>query len=182
MKSTNKIIDEVRQEMAAGNFQAAARACSSELAVSPSHVPLLALLTAACEHAGDVHEARKAALRWVQAAPLDAYAHYKLAMLEQRLQHYRTAVERLKVAMHISGPDDEVRVAAAEAMHALEALQLQQITALREVDICFRLKLNSDPVGALVERGFHVSRDALQRLQRGDDDPRGARPRPAMLC
>ena len=84
MKAFVEELAAVHKQMAAGNFQLAAQACTQQLTASASDIPFLALLTAACEHAGEVGKARDAAARWVNMAPLDAYAHYKLGMLEQR--------------------------------------------------------------------------------------------------
>jgi hypothetical protein len=134
-------------------------------AASPSDIPLLAFLTAACESAGDVERARRVAHRWVEAAPLDPYAHYKLAILEQRLQNYPGAAERLRLAMGVAGPDDGVALAAGEALQAIEAIQMHQVAALLEVDMCFRVKSSQDTTGALSERGFSLSPGGVRQVR-----------------
>ena len=164
MKPSSEIIATVEKHMSAGHFQDAADICATELTASPSDIPLLALLTAACEHAGEVGKARAAAVRWVEAAPLDSYAHYKLAMIEQRLHNYPAATERLQIAATIAEPDDDVAFAAREALRALDTLQVQQVEALAEVDLSFRVGLSSDPEGVLEERGFALSLQALHQL------------------
>ncbi len=150
--------------MSAGHFRHAASLCANELTTSPTDIPLLALLTAACEHAGEVTRAREAALRWVEVAPLDSYAHYKLALIEQRLQNYHAAADRLAIAANVSEPDDDVALAARDALRALDALQMRQVAALAEVDLCFRLKLSGDPEEALGERGFSLTAGALHQF------------------
>lgn len=164
LKPTSDIIAEVEHHLLAGHFRDAAGICARELAGSPGDIPLLALLTSACEHAGEVCKAREAAVQWVQTAPLDSYAHYRLAMIEQRLGNYGAAAERLDIAAHVAEPDDEVAFAAREAQRALDDLQLRQVAALVETDLCFRLKLHTDPDAALAERGFTLSAQVLRHL------------------
>lgn len=181
LKPTNEIIAEVEHHLLAGHFRDAAGLCARELAGSPDDIPLLALLTSACEHAGEVRRAREAAVQWVETAPLDSYAHYRLAMIEQRLGNYAAAAERLDIAAHVAEPDDEVAFAAREALHALDALQLQQVAALVETDLCFRLKLSHDPDEALSERGFTLDSHVLRRLLQAEEAVFAVAPgRPAM--
>jgi hypothetical protein len=120
-------------------------------------------------------------LRWVEAAPLDTYAHYKLAMIEQRLGNYPGAVERLYIAANVAEPDDDMAFAAREALRALDAMQLQQVLALLEVDLEFRLSLRSHAESALRERGFVLSPGALRHLMvHGQAVCDMATPRPPM--
>jgi tetratricopeptide (TPR) repeat protein len=149
--------------------QIAAQTRHSGSGVSPADIPLLALLATACEYAGEILKARDAAGRWAEAAPLDPYAHYKLALLEQRLQNYPAAAERLQMAASLAGADDDVRHAVRDAVNALDAIQLQQVAALREVDLSFRVKLSIDPEEALDERGFSLSPGALRKLLSAED-------------
>lgn len=135
------------------------------ISAEATDVPLLAFLATACESAGDVERARRVATRWVQVAPLDAYAHYKLGLLEQRLQNYPEATHRLRIAAGLGGPDDDVVRASNDALQALDGIQIQQVAALLEVDVCFRLKSNQDPAEALHERGFSLSRGAVRHVQ-----------------
>ena len=172
MKAFVEELAAVHKQMAAGNFQLAAQACTQQLTASASDIPFLALLTAACEHAGEVGKARDAAARWVNMAPLDAYAHYKLGMLEQRLHNYREAVRRLRLAVRVAGPDEDVRFAADDALRALDALQLQQVVALCDVDVCFRMRLKWHPESTLSERGFALSDDAVRQLHEAERWPR----------
>lgn len=149
--------------------QIVAQTRSTEAGVSAEDIPLLALLATACEYAGEVLKARDAAGRWVEAAPLDPYAHYKLALLEQRLQNYPAAAERLRMAASLAGADEDVRHAVRDAVGVLDAVQLQQVAALREVDLGFRVKLAIHPEDALEERGFSLSPGALRQLLSADD-------------
>lgn len=166
--------------MAKGEFRTAARICTERLTASASDIPLLAMLTSACEHAGELTKAREAAVRWVQAAPLDPYAHYKLAMLHQRLQNYAEASRRLHLAANLPGPDDDVQRASREALEALDVLQLEQVEALREVDLCFRIKLRLDPRAVLLERGFALSAEALSSLDDETASPAYEAPPPML--
>lgn len=127
-------------------------------------VDLLSLLTNACEAMGDTHGAREAARHWVQVVPLDAYAHYKLAVIEQRLCNYREAVQRLEVAMRLSEFDNEIQTAIQDALQVLDAIQMQQITALIEMDAKFRLDCLRNPQFVLMARGFMVSNNTLRRI------------------
>jgi tetratricopeptide (TPR) repeat protein len=149
--------------------QIVAQTRGTEAGGSAADIPLLALLATACEYAGEVAKARDAAGRWVEAAPLDPYAHYKLALLEQRLQNYPAASERLRMAASLAGVDDDVLHAVRDAMGALDALQLQQVAALREVDISFRVKLTMQPEDALEERGFSLTPQGMRQLLSADD-------------
>lgn len=135
------------------------------ISAEATDVPLLAFLATACESAGDVERARRVAQRWAEVAPLDPYAHYKLALLEQRMQHYAEATRRLRVAAGLAGPDDDVVRASTDALQALDSIQMQQVAALMEVDVCFRVKSHQDPAGALEERGFSLSRGAVRHVQ-----------------
>ncbi len=125
---------------------------------------MLALLTLVCERTGDMGQAREVASRWVEAAPLDAHAHYRLAMIEQRLQNYGAAMQRLAYAVDFAGSDEHVARAADEARVALDAVQLQQIIALRDVDYEFEVWLRLAPEQALNQRGFSLSDDALRHF------------------
>lgn len=161
---TEETVADIARSLAAGDWGHAARLCVDRLSGSPEDIPLLAMLTSACENAGQVQRAREAAVQWVLAAPLDGYAHYRLAMIEQRLGNYRSAVERLQLAAELAGPDDDVALAVRSAMHSLDAIQLSQIMALREVDISFRLRMRFDLGAALGERGFALSQEARREL------------------
>lgn len=169
MRAADDALCVARERLAAGDYVNAIEMCFEELVSSPQDIPLLAMLTAACENAGEVRRARQAAARWVEVSPRDAYAHYKLAMIDQRLQNYQAAVARLKVAASVADPDDDISLAAREALRALDGLQLQQILALRDCDLCFRLKLRIDPDIALQERGFSISPMAVRKLAAADD-------------
>jgi hypothetical protein len=177
VKATTDLVGALERYMATGQTQALGQACESAaadaakgaLGTTAADIPLLALLTTACEYAGEVGWARDAAVRWVETAPLDPYAHYKLALIEQRLQHYPPAVHRLHLAAGLAGPDDDVVNAVRDALTALDAIQMQQVVALREVDLSFRLALRSDPMDALEERGFLLSGSAVRHLMACDD-------------
>ncbi len=169
MRPSEDTLAAARDRLAAGDHLEAIEACFDELVSAPTDIPLLAMLTAACESAGEVQKARKAAARWVEISPRDPYAHYKLAMIDQRLQNYQAAVARLKVAVGVGDPDDDISLAAWEALRALDGLQTQQVIALRDCDLCFRLKLRVDPDAALEERGFSLSPAAVRRITAADD-------------
>lgn len=176
MRPIEDTLSTARDRLAAGDYAEAINACFDELISAPADIPLLAMLTAACESAGEVQKARQAASRWVEISPRDPYAHYKLAMIDQRLQNYQAAVARLKVAVGVGDPDDDISLAAWDALRALDGLQIQQVIALRDCDLCFRLKLRVDPDAALEERGFSLSPAAVRRLTAADDGVSSIRP------
>jgi len=166
LKSTSDVVDAVKKHITAGRFERAVQMCDKVLTTSPYNVSVLALLAVAREHAGDIRGARKAALRWVSTAPLDCHAHYRLAAIEQRLQNYPAARERFELAADLAAPGGDVARAAGESLLALDSLQLQQVAALREVDMAFRVGLRLAPHQALVERGFDLDDDVVRRLAR----------------
>ena len=128
------------------------------------HVDLLSLLATACEAAGDEQSARDAARCWALAVPLDAYAHYKLGVIEQRLGNYPEAALRFQVAAELAGPEGDVLSAAIEALQALDQMQLQQIMALVEGDMEFRVLCLRDPISTLRGKGFAVSASAARHV------------------
>jgi len=178
VNQTTGMVRAIETLMAEGNTDAVTRACDmieertcgAGVPPRPSDIPLLAILATACEFTGEVARAREAANRWVLAAPLDPYAHYKLALVEQRLKNYPEASRRLYLAASLAGPDDDVLYAVRDALSALDVLQLQQIIALREVDYEFRLQLQSSPESALEAKGFALSAGAFQQLLAHRDD------------
>lgn len=170
-------MDAVEAQISVGHYEQAVQICDAELDATPTAVSVLELLTGVCERGGQLKRARETAIRWATAAPLDPRAHYRLALIEQRLHSYDWAVYRLKLAMAHAQDDHRLRMAAQDALHSLDALQSRQVMALREVDPTFRARFMADPDGALIERGFALSDEARRALINGLRSlPRGPRP------
>jgi tetratricopeptide (TPR) repeat protein len=179
LSSFRHLVDAVEAQIAGGHYDRAAGLCERELEASPASVSVLELLTSVWERGGRMERAREAAVRWATAAPLDPRAHYRLALIEQRLQSYDWAVYRFRLAIAHAGADHALRVAAQDALHSLDAFQSRQVLAMRDVDPTFRARLLADPERALSERGFALSEEArrallsgLRRLPRGPRPPR----------
>lgn len=161
VKQTLELEDIAERQLLTGHPEEAAQLCELHLDDNPPSIGMLRILTAACERLGRLERAYQVALRWASLAPFDAFAHFKLGMLEQARGQFRQAQERYALAHDMAGDTVELGRAAEEAMQALDIMQLQQISALAEVDVAFRKRLRQDVRDAVEERGFVLSHRGL---------------------
>jgi len=117
----------------------------------------LGVLAMAHERLGRPDAAYRLAIRYAQAIPLDPYGHFKLAVLEQRAGAVGRAMARYQLALELAGDDDGLREAARDSIRTLDAIQLQQITALAAASPLFRLRLRHNTPEALEHHGFALT-------------------------
>jgi tetratricopeptide (TPR) repeat protein len=162
--------------LVAGRPETAAELCEIQIHGGPPSIVILRVLTAACERLGRMERAYEVALKWASLAPFDAYAHYKLGMLEQGRGQFREALSRYSLVRNIAGEETDIGHAAEDAMQTLDLIQLLQISALAEIDIAFRKGLMQDVREAVEERGFMLSHRGLVTVAQAAaimDQPRG---------
>ncbi len=135
-----------------------------------SNPALLENLIAAYEGTGAYDRAVEYARRWVMVAPLDPYAHFKLAELEQRQGQMGVAMGRYRLVCELAQGDEGLREAAEQSMESLDLAQLQQIAALAAANVVFRTHLRRDREAALEEHGFQLTDDGLAVLSTVDLD------------
>ncbi len=134
------------------------------------HPTALPLLVVAYEQVGRFDAAHRVAARYVQEAPLDPYSHFKLAVLEQRAGSVGKAMARYQLAYQLAGDDQGVGEAAREGIRTLDAIQLQQITALAATNAVFRIALKRNLVEALEKHGFSLTENGMAMLASVDID------------
>jgi len=130
----------------------------------------LSVLAMAYERLGRPDAAYRVAVRYAQAVPLDPYGHFRLAVLEQRAGAAGRAMARYQLAFELSGDDDGVREAARDSIRTLDAIQLQQITALAAASPLFRLRLKHNAADALDHHGFSLTDQGRAMLSTVDLD------------
>jgi hypothetical protein len=176
MKQPAEVEAIAEAHLVAGRPEEAARLCELHVDDNPPSIIILRILTAACERLGRMERAYEIALKWALLAPFDPYAHYKLGMLEQGRGRFGEAVARYALVCDLAGDETDVGRAAEDSIQALDILQLQQISALAEVDVVFRKRLRQDVRTAVGERGFVLSPRGLMTIAHaasGVDEARG---------
>ncbi len=147
-----------------GDYDDAVRLCRTSQRQGAQRIPVLDVLLLACERKGDGDACVEYASELARLAPLDPYAHYRLANAWQRLGNYIEAMQRYALAAELAAADDELRESAYEAMEALDSIQQHQVVALASNDIAFRLALKRDPAEALERHGFRLTEVGMHLL------------------
>jgi tetratricopeptide (TPR) repeat protein len=135
---------------------------------SDASLRLREALLSSWEHQGDLQRAERLARQLVLSAPLEGYAQFRLATLEQRTGQAAQAIARYLLVLELGAVDPDLQGAAEEAVDALDAVQLQQIAALASASVVFRVGLNRDCESTLRVHGFHLSDPALAALRSMD--------------
>ncbi len=137
----------------------------------PDDTDVLVTLSQALQEQGKLSEAIRYAERAVEVCPLDEHIRMYLASLYEQDGDIAAAVEHYQQILSQSR-NHRAALAAAEALHMLDRLQLEEIFRLAASDPEFRERLREDPQSALEERGFSVSPQTLSSLQATNwDDP-----------
>lgn len=153
-----------------GNPERALEVCARSNAQGTTRIPVLDVMIIAAERIGDLDAALQYATQLVELAPLDAYAHFRLASVLQRTGDYANAMSRYAMAIELSGDDDHVREPAEDAIETLDSIQLHQIVALAASSLVFRANLKRDAEGTLAQHGFRLTEGALAMLASLDFD------------
>lgn len=156
--------------VALGEYERAVETCATSRATGAGRIPILDLMLIAWERLGDLPNALACATELVQAAPLDAHAHFRLGTILQRVGDFKNAMARHAMAMELAAVNDAVRESAEEAVETLDAIQLQQIVALASANVVFRAKLGRDVEATLREYDFRLTDAAIGMLDSMDMD------------
>jgi tetratricopeptide (TPR) repeat protein len=119
---------------------------------------------------GNLPGALAATRRLVQLDPMQPHHHFKLGMLYQGLGDLPHSMAALQRAAVLAG-DGELSPMAAEAVGALDHMQMEHIVVRAEMDAEFRARLRHDPEMALRHAGYLLSPAGQQALLNLDLDP-----------
>jgi len=156
--------------LALGEHRKAVETCAKSRATGADRIPILDLMVMGYEHIDDIPNALVCITELVQAAPLDAYGHFRMGTILQRGADFSNAMARYAMAAELAGDHDHVREEAEEAIETLDAIQLQQIVALASANVVFRAKLAREIEETLREYGFRVTDAAVGMLGSLDMD------------
>lgn len=143
------------------DFTRAIEACKKLIKMAPRHVMAHTALATAYIQIEEFDKALRAVNVLIRFEPETADHHFKKAMLCQALQSYAIAAYHFCYVLHLE-PDGIHASAAHDSLGVLDQCQVNQILLLANDDKVFRLKLQHNPLDAVLERGFYLSEYGLQ--------------------
>lgn len=135
------------------------------LRVLPNSPTARELLAVAFAQADEPVEALRMIDQLIHRNPLDPSNHFKKGLLFQTNGRTHEAMDSFITTIRLAG-DSPLGHEASQAAETLDREQIQQIIILATEDAVFRCKLQRDPAGAALERGFALSDEGLSVLER----------------
>lgn len=136
------------------------------LRLVPNSMPARDILSAAYLQTGQIDKALSVTSEMVRLAPLDSLSHYKRGILHRQRGAWRDALEEFTTAFEVA-PKNSIEANEAEAaIESLDQQQIGEILLLASEDRLFQMRLTRNVQEAVQERGYHITSDAQEFLQR----------------
>lgn len=150
----------------AAHYDEAIRESKKLLRLVPNSMPARDILSAAYLQTGQIEKALSVTSEMIRLAPRDSLSHYKRGILHRQRGAWREALEEFTTALEMAPKESIERKEAEAAIESLDQHQIGEILLLASEDRLFQMRLARNVREAVQERGYHVSPDAQEFLQR----------------